>query len=230
MLNKLLSKVLTILPLNLICQIDTNSINKKYEMNNLKIFLEVVLKDSLINVSFCKTDTINGYELNYHYFIENDPNRCTDIIFFTKSDISKFDNMIELFRNTLVSFQSPLVWYSPVDFIRKGDTFSYRKNQIQYELDVFRYVKNNSLYKISNNEYLKLYKVKVIADVYEGDTVSLKMFNPLLNINNKSYQTRNVIFYQYRRVLKRKAYKPREILGMRRIKNKLYNQCIFSTW
>jgi hypothetical protein len=225
MLNKLLSKVLIILPLNLICQIDTNSIFTKYDENQFKLVFT-----RLSNVFYSKTDTINGFELEYYYFMGGDPDRCISQVFFIADDISKFKSIMDLFQNLIASYQQINSRDAPVDHIAFGDTFFYRRDRRQYELSVFKYVKNNSLYKISNNEYLKLYKVKVIADVYEGDTLSLKMFNPLLDINNKSYRTRNVIFYQYRRVLKRKAYKPREILGMRRIKNKLYNQCIFSTW
>ena len=194
------------------------TIFQKYEDNLVQNTFPTSLSPIVLDVRFLKTEIIDGYELNYHYYDSLTKSYKKLIFLFSKKvRFDKYKNIHNLFENEFASFVYSDVWITYMaGWHLKQDTFYYKSRLDKY--DELNIDNKKMLFKktfpISDQEFVTINKVKVIVDCIIGNEKTFSFFNPLYRGRAEAIK---YLQYQYRKVLKRKKAKIKTLFGVKKI-------------
>lgn len=208
----------------------SSTIFSKYE-TSFSDFFNFTLSNDNYNTHFVKTDTVGGFEIHYYFFDNGDFNKCNKLIFFTQdTTILYTKNLFVYFNENPMSFVnfSMLNSLDASLYTNSIDTFYYKNDNVAYNKEnFFKFLEQeqnkSKFYKVSNNEYIKIAKVRVIVDVFSGDDTLKSFFFPVL------YKDYSVSFLQlhYRETLSRQYIYPAKFLNKSPFEYEKFNRCSY---
>ncbi len=161
------------------------------------------LFDTTYRVFYSKTESIEGYMIDYRYYVSGNFNSCVNLYFFIPKTDSVYSDIVHLLKNEVVGVFDDIVdaYDAPYDIMIKKDTLQLKRYKYEFtRLKKKLYEINDRTYsKLSDKEYVKIFKVKALVDIYKGNNISLRRYNQICYSNKKHvFQNDTIVHYQVR--------------------------------
>ncbi|MBN9483921.1 MAG: hypothetical protein J0H46_11230 [Bacteroidetes bacterium] len=167
--------------------------------------VEHILSDTLAPQQV-KQKNLDGYIIDYRYIFDSDVKLCTKYLFFFPGKIDVNDSLIDVFKRTVTGYVESNFVYDLIAGFKNNNTDSLQKlavteyHEVSDALDKTTGGYGSFYYKISHDEYIRVYKVNALIDVYYGSKLTAKRFNPLWDVHAISGDQMVPVFYACRKI------------------------------